>query len=142
MSFFGVINESGRPCRGVKKTCQWHVFSRPPQQPHCEKGNNCLRRPYSFRVAEKNMERKVHQRGGEESPLFGNTPRCRARKSFAPHNQSLNLSVHTSFSAQDAAAPWHLFGAPGIVPRAVFAGRNVVIPPYGWCVGQYHEERI
>ncbi len=58
----------------------------------------CLRQPYSFRVAEKNMERKVHQRGAEKAPLSKH-PQCGKRKTVVPHNGSLNLSVHPSFSA-------------------------------------------
>ncbi len=77
----------------------------------------CPRRPYSFCACKKNMERKTGQRGGEESPLFGNTPQCGEGNGIVPHNQSRNLSVLPSFSAQDAAAFWRLLGATQIAPR-------------------------
>ena len=51
------------------------------------------------------------------STLFGNTPQCGEGNGIVPHNQSRNLSVLPSFSAQDAAAFWRLFGAMGMVPR-------------------------
>ena len=57
---------------------------------------------------------------GRGKPLFVNTPRCVNRNGIVPHNQSRNLSVLTSFSAQDAAAFWRLFGATGISPRYIF----------------------
>jgi len=70
-------------------------------------------------AAEKNMERKVHQRGAQKAPLW-KLPNCDKRKTIVPHNQIRNLSVHPSFSVQDAAAPWRLFGATEMAPRYVF----------------------
>ncbi len=48
------------------------------------------------------------------SPLFENSPSAEIENGAVPHNESLNLRVHTSFAAQDAAASRRLFGATGI----------------------------
>ena len=79
----------------------------------------CLRRPYSFCAGKKNMERKTGQKGAQKAPLWKH-PRCGGKKCIVPHNQIRNLSVLASFSAQDAAAFWRLFGATEILPRNVF----------------------
>ena len=114
------------------------------QQLCCEEGSclkrNCLRRPHSFRVAEKNMEsrgvkkmcrwhifsqdhsgyaaRREVIKPDLSTPLW-KLPKRGGRNSIVPHNQNRNLSVLPSFSAQDAAAFWRLFGATGISPRSV-----------------------
>ena len=64
---------------------------------------------------------KSTKEGARKAPLFGNTPRCGGGNGIVPHNKRLNLSVHSSFSAQDAAAFWRLFGATGISPRYISA---------------------
>ena len=98
----------------------------------------CLRRPYSFRVVEKNMESRgvkkmcrwhifSQDRSGyaarrevvktDRSPPLWKLPQCNARNGSVPHNKRLNLSVHTSTSAHDAVASRRLFGATIISPR-------------------------
>ena len=110
--------------RGVRKMCQWHIFSHRPQQLCCEEGSclkrNCLRRPYSFCASKKNMERQTGQRGAQTAPLW-KLPKYGGKNSIVPHNKRLNLRVQPSYAAQDAAAFWRLFGATEISPRSVFA---------------------
>ncbi len=81
-------------------------------------------RPYSFRMSEKNMERKVHQRGAHKAPLW-KLPRCGGRNNSVPHNQDPKSIDFPSFSAQDAAASRRLFGATGIFPRNSTRSVNV-----------------
>jgi len=71
-----------------------------------------------FLRLQKEYGKKNRPKRGEESPLFGNTPQCGEGNGIVPHNQNRNLSVLPSFSAQDAAAFWRLFGVTQIAPRS------------------------
>ena len=63
-------------------------------------------------------------------PLFGNSLTAEMGNGFVPHNKSRNLSVHTSFSARNAAASRHLFGATKIMPRSYrVVGGDALIAP-------------
>ena len=61
---------------------------------------------------------------GRGKPPLWNHPKRGAKSGIVPHNQNRNLSVHTSISAQDAAAFCRLFGGTQTAPRSCFSNRQ------------------